>query len=172
MGLMKKVFRKSVLKTPAYQRQCRNLIRDGSFIDASKHRKYDLDQNGGCKLCGQADSIEHRCRWCPALHEVYQRHANLLQQWESLPSVTKHHMIPVRNPWLAKCRDLLYNSEAEDIFPNVKFAGEGNLGIFTDGSCHYAKVPEYALGAWAAICATHNVTMSLLQMFCMDQIRR
>ena len=52
-------------KRPYFQLQTLHVLQDGTFLEKSKHKRYDLSQTGRCHLCNMEDTLEHRCRSCP-----------------------------------------------------------------------------------------------------------
>ena len=156
-GIDEKLFRLSVSKTPGFKKHCINLLRDGSFVDSSRHKKYDLGNSGLCKFCSMEDSLEHRCKECPFLSDVRLKHQSILMKWDQMPMALKHHLIPSRNPWLVDFRALLHGEVEEEHYMPISLPGIGTLDLFTDGSCWYQKIPEFALGSWAVVDATNDV---------------
>ena len=155
-GIDEKLFRLSVNKTPGFKKHCINLLRDGSFVDSSRHKKYDLGNTGLCKFCSMEDSIEHRCKDCPFLTDIRQRHQNILRRWDQFTPSLRHHLIPSRNPWLAPFRELLHGETEEEHYMPISLPGTEPLDLFTDGSCWFQKIPEFALGSWAVVDATND----------------
>ena len=112
-GIDEKLLRSSSTRTPGYKKHCINLLRDGSFVDNSKHKKYDLGKTGQCKLCAGEDSLEHRCKHCPHMAEVRKKHGPILEKWDQMLMAMRHHLIPSRNPWLSDFRKMLHDGGAE-----------------------------------------------------------
>ena len=159
-GIDDVTLRKDVAATPSFQRSALNILRDGTFVEASIHQKYDLTKDGKCKYCQEPDSLEHRCTECSAMSEVYAKHPWAHENWHSFPKVMREHLIPGRNPWEGEFRQLCQDSEVQvRINVNGKHTDK-ELHLFTDGSAKWPKTPEYTLAAWAVVNATEEMVIA------------
>ena len=77
-----------------------------------------------------------------------------------MPASLRHHLLPSRNPWMAEFRNLSYGEASEEISGGAPVGGQHHLDLFTDGSCWYPKLPEFALGWWAVVNATDDTLVA------------
>ena len=125
----------------------------GGLFTQDAHPHWN-DQDGGCKWCGQPDSLQHRYFECPQTADL--RHslapdvcrlrgllpdAMVLRSWAILP--------PTRLRWLR-----LLASVQGGVPPTCCALASNRWNeVFTDGSCFWQATPSYRLAAWGAILA-------------------
>eukprot|EP00435_Cladocopium_sp_Y103_P074716 s200_g50.t1 len=140
---------------PAFQREALHVLQDGTFMEPKQHKKYDLTNTGLCRFCKQEDTMSHRCRACPARRELYQKHPQVQELWDSLSPALTLRLLPSRNDWEREFKMKLHQSEPKCI--SLKhLSGKPHLDLFTDGSCLDTNTPWASVGAWAIVSATHD----------------
>ena len=155
-GIDEIAFRKDIQRTPHFKRGGLDVLRDGTFLDARTHKKYDYSKDGRCKLCGNEDSLQHRCVECPKLEAMRANHSTIVQKWPRISQTMREHLIPSRNPWERPFRELLQQQHyvvQYNLGPN---GARGDLHLFTDGSTLEPSTPQYALAAWAVVNASDD----------------
>ena len=138
---------------------CRNIsrawlhvLRDGSFVNPSQHKKYDVTKITTCPLCHQEDSVAHRVRGCSMLESVYAEFPQLVEERDILPSAFYERLLPSRNPWHGPLRSRL--ARMNDLLEwHASPSRVGDLHLFTDGSCSSPDWPEASLASFACISA-------------------
>ena len=134
-----------------------NALREGVFLSGSQQGKYDLVKGSLCHLCGETDSIAHRCCTCPALEHIRADHAYALQIWPLCSTALTEHLLPSRVPFTADRKRALVSlpdrSKYDFMLPQTD---AGWVDFFTDGSCWFPNAPDLALASWAVISATHQ----------------
>eukprot|EP00434_Breviolum_minutum_P012912 symbB.v1.2.011380.t1/scaffold760.1/size164708/1 len=155
-GLDEITLRKDIKNTPAYKRKLLDALREGTFLDAQIHRKYDNTKTGKCRLRGEEDNLEHRCLHCPGLDEIRQGHLDIVQEWPHLPRPLREHLLPSRNPWEQSFLNLLHEQEYKVQYNLPKCNGAEDLHLFTDGSALQPELPLYTVVAWAVVNATED----------------
>ena len=146
-------------RRPFHHQQSLHVLQDGTFIEKSMHQKYDLSQTGHCALCGEVDSMEHRCRRCPARQALYEEHAEVLNLWDTIPLSFAFKLLPSRNPFEAEYKRAIQATTAQRIGLQ-RLPPRPHLDLFTDGSCLNPTQPWLAVGAWAVVSATHDCVVS------------
>ena len=151
-GLDYQLLRKAINKLPQHQQAWLHVLRDGSFVNPSQHKKYDVTKITTCPLCHQEDSVAHRVRGCSMLESVYAEFPQLAEERDLLPSAFYERLLPSRNPWHGPLRSRLarMNDLLEWHAPPPR---AGDLHLFTDGSCSSPDWPEASLASFACISA-------------------
>ena len=143
------MFAKHPVDDQAYLR----LSLSGGLFTQDAHSHWN-DQHGGCKWCGQPDSLQHRYFECPQTEELRLSlapdvcrlrgllpDALALRSWAIVP--------PTRLRWLR-----LLDSVPCGVTPiRGALSLRGWNEVFTDGSCFWQDSPAYRLAAWGAILA-------------------
>lgn len=155
-GIDEITLRKDTKDTPNYKRKLLDALRDGSFLDAQVHRKYDNTKDGKCRLCGGEDSLEHRCIQCPKLEDIRRDHRAIVQEWPTLPHSLREHLLPSRNPWEQEFQLLIYEQKYKVTYDIDRSKPGEELHLFTDGSALSPEVPAYTVAAWAVVNATDD----------------
>ena len=134
-----------------------NALREGVFLSGSTQGKYDLVKGFTCHLCGDIDSIEHRCCTCPALAHIRADHAYALHIWPTCTTALAEHLLPSRVPFTVDRKQALLNLPDRSRFDfELAPTEDGWVDFFTDGSCWFPDAPDPALASWAVISATHQ----------------
>ena len=149
-GIDVQVLKSAKRKLLPHLRESISVLQDGTFVETRIHAKYDFTKETACQLCGQEDSLEHRCRLCPMMTEVYSKHQRILNRWDELSEAKRLRLLPSANPHLETFRRHLSDREDHCVMSPLQHA-HTHLHLFTDGSCYGGSIPEYALGAWAVI---------------------
>ena len=149
-GIDAKVIAEARRKVPPHWREAIAVLQAGTFVESRIHAKYDLTKDAKCPLCGQDDSMEHRCRECPMMEETYAKHNEVLAKWDDFSMAKRIHLLPSANPHLEGFRKTLATKEDNTIKMKLENTYD-HLHLFTDGSCMGGQIPEYALGAWAVV---------------------
>ena len=133
-----------------HQRESIAVLQSGTFVESRIHAKYDLTKDAKCPLCGQDDSLEHRCRECPQMHDIYAKYPNIMNKWNTYSTAKRQRLLPSANPWIEKFRHFL--AANDDCQERLGILGTyTHLHLFTDGSCIGGNIPEFSLGSWAVI---------------------
>ena len=149
--------------TATTRKHLRNLPKDdqaymrislaGGLFTQDAHSHWN-EQGGGCKWCGQPDSLQHRYFECPQTLDLRTScapdvcrlrgllpDAMVLRSWAILP--------PTHLSWLR----LL--ASVPDTVSSLA-CGLDTVGwneVFTDGSCLWQACPSYRVAAWGAVLA-------------------
>ena len=158
-GLDRLVLLKGHSKIPPHQQNLLKCLQDGTFVTTSHHAKFDLTVSGNCKLCGEPDTIEHRCTQCRHLQHIYAHHLPILNQWSRLPVPHRQHLLPDRNPWVSPFRTALTLPYPYQTPCKLPWIPQDQIHLFVDGSCLRPDLPEFALASWAVVSATHDLTV-------------
>ena len=155
-GIDRHVLQQGLRRVPSYQHGSLKCLQDGTFVHTGVHSKFDLTVAGTCKLCGAADSMDHRCALCPHMQHVYAMHLATLGRWFSLPQQLRWHLLPPRNPWIGPFRRSMEQPQEykAPLLPSID--STAMVHLFVDGSCQRPELPEYSLAAWAIVSATHD----------------
>ena len=148
-GLDHQVLQQASRKLLPYQKAWLALLRDGSFVNPSQHKKFDLSKVTACPLCGREDSVAHRIHDCNMLQDVYNLFGDLREEWESMPISLKERLLPNRNPWQLPLRRHL--SQRSDHVVYYASPCVGDLHLFTDGSCSNPEWQDGALATFACV---------------------
>ena len=73
-------------KRPQFQLQTLHVLQDGTFV-RSQNTKDMTFPRPGAPHCQMEDTLEHRCRFCPARTTLYEQHVEVMQMWDRLPRV-------------------------------------------------------------------------------------
>ena len=125
----------------------------GGLFTQDAHSHWN-EQDGGCKWCGQPDSLQHRYFECPQTADLRLSlapdvcrlrgllpDAMVLRSWAILP--------PTRLQWLR-----MLASVPVGVPPTCCALDLTRWNhVFTDGSCFWQANPSYRLAAWGAILA-------------------
>ena len=125
----------------------------GGLFTQDAHSHWN-EQGGGCKWCGQPDSLQHRYFECPQTLDLRTqcapdvcrlRHllpdAMVLRSWAILP--------PTHVTWLR----LLDSVPSAVPSLGCALSLTGWNEVFTDGSCLWQACPSYRVAAWGAVLA-------------------
>ena len=127
-----------------------NALREGVFLSGSTQGRYDLVKGFNCHLCGEVDSISHRCCDCPALAHVRAAHEPALQLWPVRPISMTEHLLPSRAAWtVTRKRELAALADCSQHTFTLPDSGCEWTDFFTDGSCWFPDRPDFSLAAWA-----------------------
>ena len=149
-GIDKRVVRAAQAKLAWHHKSTIAVLQDGTFVEARYHAKYDLSKQAQCPLCGEPDSLEHRCTSCSGLTDVYCYHEPVLRQWSEWTPAKRLHLLPSANPFLKEFRHALAEQKDQKETQS-RLTHADHLDVFTDGSCIGGEIPEYSLGAWAVV---------------------
>ena len=134
-------------------------LREGAFITRQHKGKFDLFTGDRCVHCGLLDSLDHRATTCPAYREVRSRHPEVLRRWSSEGTALRERLLLSRNPYLARLKFLLMQTEdLSDDYSVLPKAGQRH-DLFTDGSAHSASESPLGYAAWAVVSATHHCVL-------------
>lgn len=128
----------------------------GGLFTQDAHSHWN-ETDGGCKWCGQPDSLQHRYFECPQTLDLRTSlapdvcglrpllpDAMVLRSWAILP--------PTHLRWL-RVLDSLPSAVPSAGCPLDLF---GWNEIFTDGSCLWQSCPEYRVASWGAVLAASS----------------
>ena len=149
-GIDSQVITAARRKIPMHLKESIAVLQSGTFVESRIHAKYDLTKDAKCPLCGQDDSLEHRCRECPMMTDTYTKHSGILGRWDLFPVAKRLRLLPSANPHLEFFRRAIATQEDRTVKVPLR-QQHTMLHLFTDGSCIGGTISEYALGAWAVI---------------------
>ena len=135
-------------------------LREGAFVTARHYKHYDVQQDGSCHICGQQDSLEHRCLHCPGFQRVRQQHGEAVQRWRSLPTCLTHHLLAPRNPWAGEVRRAFCAVAAPETYIETLPECHDTVDLFSDGSCTSPTYPSLSLAGWSVVSATHGAQLA------------
>ena len=132
-----------------------NSLREGVFLSSLSQSKFDLTKGDTCVFCGSLDTIEHRCRFCPAFDTTRADHRWAIQHWDEWPTALTCHLLPSRVPGAAQRKRELHGLADWQtlVCPRLQPLDDW-MDFFTDGSCRWPTVPSLALASWAVVCAS------------------
>ena len=154
-GIDRKVIHQGHARIQPHLRHSIWRLQDGSFVEPAQHAKYDLSKTSSCHLCGEQDSMEHRCTACPRRFHIYAKHQMILEKWSAFSKAKRVHLLPSQNPcWVQFKQQIM---QTEDVWIRLPLRPEPELcHLFTDGSSHGGRYRLHQLAAWAVVSATSD----------------
>ena len=132
-----------------------NALREGAFIAGASQGRFDLVKGSLCAYCHMEDTIDHRCRVCPALAAVHAEHPWATSHWPSFPRSTTERLLPSANPFERQLRWAMLLQHDVPLQHLLPLPAERH-DLFTDGSCAHPSSPACAYASWAVVSATHD----------------
>eukprot|EP00435_Cladocopium_sp_Y103_P044611 s1371_g12.t1 len=120
-----------------------------SLSSRAQQSKFDLGKDSICHLCGQPDSLDHRCTQCPARRSIYAQHP-IVQRWPQISISKRLRLLPPLNPYWEDFK--VQMNRMPDRSYRLPALGDGQeCHLFTDGSSHGASQRMFQLSAWAVV---------------------